>query len=95
MVNDTREPLVIPITEKYRLDSEVDRLRAELRQAESRAAVAERHVASFRRDAQRVLHETATRLLSAKNRIEAAATLRALARRLQLEEDIYSRPRER
>lgn len=85
------EPILsIPITEKYRLDAELARARQEVADAERRATVAERKLQSFRRDARSLLEQMAARITTASQRKEAAATLLALSRRLELEAEIES-----
>lgn len=82
------EPLVLPISEKYRLDAELMEARQAASRAEHRATVAERKLQSFRADAQVLLIQMADKLTTANSRKEGALTLRALARRLELQVEI-------
>ena len=80
--------LSVPIRVKIDLEARLALSQKEAREWASRARLAEEKVERFRRDARATLEQMAQRLTTATQREEAALTLKALARRLELEGEL-------
>jgi hypothetical protein len=75
---------------KMELEAQLALARGDAMKAENKAREAEVKLKSFRRDARELLEAAARSLTTANQRRDAADTLRALSRRLELEAELES-----